>query len=93
MELQRLPAFDFRLDGIRAETTRARILVALQRLASGNAGDSKSLGRGLFELRIHVGPGYRVYYTRHGPQLILLLLCGSKATQDADIESARKLMR
>lgn len=62
----------------------------LDRLQSGNPGDCKSLGAGLVELRVDMGPGYRVYFARLGPGRCLILWGGSKRTQVADIERARK---
>ena len=66
----------------------ARVQVRLERLRLGNFGDARSLGKGLSELRIDVGPGYRVYFTVTG-KLVLLLCGGSKATQERDIRRAR----
>ena len=63
----------------------------LLRLAMGNFGDHKSLGGGLWELRIDYGPGYRVYFTRCGNMVVILLCGGDKRTQTADINRARKL--
>lgn len=68
--------------------SQAKIAVRIDRLAAGNFGDCKSLGRGLFELRINWGPGYRVYYTLVGRELVLLLCGGDKGKQEADIERA-----
>jgi putative addiction module killer protein len=65
----------------------ARIL----RLACGNAGDAKPVGDGVSEMRIHYGPGYRVYFTRQGDRLIVLLVGGTKKTQQADIAMAKRL--
>lgn len=67
---------------------RARILVRIQRMASGNFGDCKPLTEGVWELRIDHGPGYRVYYARAGKTLLLLLVGGDKRTQQADIDTA-----
>lgn len=71
----------------------ARVAVRIQRLAFGNPGDVKPVGEGVSELRISYGPGYRVYYTTEGDLLVLLLTGGSKATQQADIEEAKRLAR
>ena len=60
-------------------------------VSSGNPGDSRSVGEGVFELRIHFGPGYRVYFVRRGVELILLLCGGSKSSQQANIARAKKL--
>jgi putative addiction module killer protein len=68
---------------------RARIVVRIDRLASGNFGDTKSLGGGLHELRIDWGAGYRVYYGMTGTACVLLLCGGDKRKQPADIKRAR----
>jgi putative addiction module killer protein len=70
---------------------RALVLVRIQRLASGNPGDVKALGAGVSELRIPYGPGYRLYFTRRGAEIILLLCGGDKGTQSADIRKAKAL--
>ena len=72
---------------------RARIADRLDRLEEGNFGDSKPLGGGLFELRVHYGPGYRVYYTMIGQTCVLLLCGGDKRKQSSDIERARDYLR
>ena len=63
----------------------------LQRLANGNAGDVAPVGDGISELRIHYGPGYRIYFLQRGDILILLLCGGNKSTQDRDIRTAKKI--
>ena len=60
-------------------------------MALGNSGDVEPVGEGVSELRIHYGPGYRVYFTRHGPTLIVLLCGGDKSTQAKDIKTAKAL--
>ncbi len=74
---------------------RARIAIArrLERLAAGNAGDSKSVGEGVTEMRVDVGPGYRVYYTRRGQQIVIVLAGGDKASQQRDIQRAQALAK
>jgi putative addiction module killer protein len=79
-----------KLDDLKA---RARIAVRIDRLASGNFGDTKSVGGGLRELRIDWGPGYRVYYGMIGTALVLLLCGGDKRKQSADIKKARTFWR
>ena len=69
---------------------RARIAVRIGRMASGNLGDIKSVGEGVWEVRIDWGPGYRVYYALAGKRLILLLCGGDKRKQQADIETAQQ---
>lgn len=69
---------------------RAKIAVRIDRVAAGNFGDCKSLGEDLYELRIDSGPGYRVYYTMIGKQMVLLLCGGDKRKQSSDIEKAHE---
>ena len=75
---------------LRDEAAQAAILIRLRRLALGLAGDTKSVGAGVVELRIHIGPGYRVYFAWEGPEQVVLLGGGRKATQATDIASARQ---
>ena len=72
---------------------RARIAIArrIERLAAGHVGDAKSIGRGVSELRIDVGPGYRVYFMRRGAAIVILLCGGDKATQQRDIQAAQRM--
>jgi putative addiction module killer protein len=76
------------LDHLRDAVTKARIVARLDRLKAGLLGDWKSIGGGVFDLRIDVGPGFRVYYGQEGETLILLLCGGDKRTQAKDIENA-----
>jgi putative addiction module killer protein len=72
---------------------RARGLIAarLNRLAYGLAGDVEPVGQGVSELRIHYGPGYRVYFHKRGDSIVVLLCGGDKSTQVRDIETAKRL--
>ena len=71
---------------------RARINVRLTRIAlTGNLGDTKPVGDGVYELRIDYGPGYRVYYSQRGREILLLLIGGDKSSQQKDIEKAKKI--
>jgi len=70
---------------------RARILVRIERLTSGNPGDVKPVGGGVSELRIDYGPGYRVYYVHREQELIILLAGGDKRTQSLNIRTANGL--
>ena len=81
------------IDGLTDLAGRARILVRVDRLIHGNPGDHRNLTEGVSELRIDVGPGYRVYYALRGEELLLLLGGGSKATQAKDIAKALDLNR
>lgn len=71
----------------------ARIDVRIRRLSLGNAGDCKSVGAGVYELRTDYGPGYRVYFSRHGELVVLLLCGGDRRTQDSDTKAAKKLAK
>ena len=81
------------LNGLRDKRAQAQIRVRLQRLAAGNLGDIKAVGGGVSELRIHLGPGYRVYLAQHGEIWILLLSGGHKSSQQKDIETAKNYLR
>jgi len=76
-------------DGLKDGKARARILARIDRLALGNAGDTKPVGGGISEMRIDFGPGYRVYFMQRGASLVVLLAGGDKSTQAADIATAR----
>lgn len=81
------------LKDLRDARGRAKILARVQRLEDGNAGDVAPVGDGVSEMRIHFGPGYRVYYVNRGGEVILLLCGGDKSSQQRDIEAAKKLAR
>lgn len=81
--------FDDWIEGLRDAKGRAQIQVRLDRLEQGNLGDCKPVGEGVLELRIKLGPGYRVYFGEDGPLVILLLIGGDKSTQDKDIKTAK----
>ena len=87
-EIFRSEGFDRWLRELRDIRARARVEARILRLSRGNPGDVGPVGSGVSEMRIDYGPGYRVYFTRRGPFLILLLCGGDKRTQDADIERA-----
>ena len=70
--------------------TAARILAYVDRMKSGNFGNSRSVGRGVSELKINFGSGYRVYYLRDGKSLVVLLCGGDKGSQKADISQAHQ---
>jgi putative addiction module killer protein len=88
-ELEEAP-FSLWLDSLQDLKTRARIKKRLDRLRLGNLGDYKSVGEGVFELRIDCGPGYRVYYGNVDLTIILLLCGGNKDTQEKDIDLAKQ---
>ncbi len=73
---------------LRDVQAKAAIIRRLNRLEQGNFGDFKPLRDGVYELRMNIGPGYRVYYAQSGKTVLLLLCGGSKKTQDTDITRA-----
>ena len=93
MVVRQTSVFAELLRGLRDLQARARILVRIDRLALGNAGDVQPVGEGVSEMRVHHGPGYRVYFMRRGDEVIILLCGGDKSTQARDIEVARALAR
>ena len=68
--------------------TRARILIRLNRLSLGNPGDCEPVGGGVFELKIDLGPGYRIYFAYQGSEIVILISGGDKSTQKKDIQKA-----
>ncbi len=91
MQVRRTEEFAAWLRGLKDRVGRAKILVRIDRLEEGNPGKTRSLGSGVVEMKIDFGPGYRVYYTKRGEILILLLCGGDKSTQEKDIRLARIL--
>ena len=81
------------IDALKDRTGRARILVRVDRLIDGNPGQHRDLTDGVSELKIDVGPRYRVYYSQRGSRLLLLLIGGDKSTQQKDIARAILLAR
>jgi len=75
-------------DGLSDIQARARILIWIERLSAGNTGDMKPVGEGVSELRINYGPGYRVYFTKRGRKLVILLAGGDKKSQTTNIKMA-----
>ena len=75
------------------QKAKARILARLRSAMLGNFGDCEPVGEGVSEMRVHVGPGYRVYYIRTGHTVYVLLTGGNKSTQKKDIAQAKKLAR
>ncbi len=92
-QIRKTQVFAEWIDGLRDIQGRARIQVRIERLAAGLRGDVKVIGEGVSELRIDCGPGYRVYFTKHGREIIILLAGGDKSTQARDIKTALRLAR
>lgn len=90
-EIRRTQAFSDFLEGLRDLRAKALIVQRVVRLSQGNPGDAAPVGEGISELRIHHGPGYRVYYVQRGSVLIVLLCGGDKKSQSRDIRLAKEL--
>jgi putative addiction module killer protein len=93
IEVRRTDVFSHWLDQLPDDQAIARILTRIYRLSLGNFGDVKSVGEGVSELRIDYGPGYRVYFTRIGSRIVLLLAGGTKRTQQKDINRAKAMAK
>ena len=93
MRVEKTDEFHKWIDSVGDRSARARILVRVERLVQGHPGDHRNLTSGLSELRIDVGPGYRVYFARFGTRLLLLLGGGDKSTQQKDIDKAKRLLK
>jgi len=92
-EIRPSSVFDKWLARLREPKAVARILTRIKRLAEGNPGDVEPVGEGISEMRIHYGPGYRVYFKDTGKEIVILLCGGDKATQQADIDRAKEIAR
>jgi putative addiction module killer protein len=93
IEVRQTDEYEKWFDSLRDRQAKARIDIRVRRLSLGNAGDAKSVGEGVSELRIDYGPGYRVYFVQRADVLIVLLAGGDKRTQDQDIRVAKQLAR
>ena len=93
IEIRKTEHFANWLDNLRDIQAKARVLVRVERLASGNVGDVKPVGEGVSEMRINYGPGYRVYFVQRGSELIILLAGGDKSSQSRDIKAAIRLVQ
>ena len=92
-EIIKSDTFDRWIMGLKDRQARLRVLSRVDRLSEGNPGDVKPVGGGISELRIDFGPGYRVYFMKRGPLVIVLLAGGDKRTQQADIKRAIKIAK
>jgi putative addiction module killer protein len=84
-------AYERWFDRLPDSRAKARVLASVRRLSLGNFGNAKSLGKGLHELRVDYGPGYRIYFATYGERLLLLAYGGDKSRQKSDIARAREL--
>ena len=87
IEIRKTDVFAEWLDNMRDIRARARVMVRIERLADGNPGDVNPVGEGVSEMRIHYGPGYRVYYKQQGNEVVVLLLVGTSAHRQGTSES------
>ncbi|HEY8037787.1 MAG TPA: type II toxin-antitoxin system RelE/ParE family toxin [Methylobacter sp.] len=85
--------FDLWFEQLRDNQAKARIKARLRRAEDGNFGDVKPVAKGISEMRIHYGPGYRLYFMQNGFEIVLLLAGGDKSTQANDIQTALALAR
>jgi putative addiction module killer protein len=92
-EVQQTKTFEAWIDGLKDMRAVARIEMRLRRLSLGLLGDAKSLGDGVSEMRINYGPGYRLYFTRRGERVVILLCGGDKKRQSDDIACAKQLAK
>jgi putative addiction module killer protein len=93
MQIVQSDVFTAWLDNVKDERASARIVTRIRRMEIGNAGDVRSVGEGVSEIRIDYGPGYRVYFTRRGRTLVILLCGGDKKSQRKDIALAKRMAK
>lgn len=91
LEVRQTDVFRRWRERLRDDKARAAIAARINRLAAGLPGDVASVGEGVMELRIHYGPGYRVYFVRRGQELVILLCGGDKSSQSRDIAESKRL--
>jgi len=91
IDVRQTQEFSAWLRDLRDANAVARIVARIRRMEQGNPGDSRSVGKGVLEMRIDYRPGYRVYYRQRGAEIVVLLCGGDKRTQPQDIKRAQKL--
>ena len=89
--IKRTDEFSIWLRNLRDVRARAKVIARIERLGLGNPGDVTPVGDGISEMRLHYGPGYRIYYIQRGEEIVVLLCGGDKSSQDSDIRAAKKL--
>ncbi len=90
IEVRQTAEFSGWLRRLRDANAVARIVARIRRMELGNPGDARSVGKGVMEMRIAYGPGYRVYYVQRGAEIVILLCAGDKRTQRDDIKRAQE---
>ncbi len=93
MDIKKTDTYETWFVSLRDAMAKARINARITRLSMGNPGDVKPVGQGVSELRIDHGPGYRVYYSQKGTEIVILLAGGDKSTQSKDIQTALQLSK
>jgi putative addiction module killer protein len=93
LEVRQTAIYSAWFQSLRDRAAKVRIDLRIRRLSLGNPGDVKPVGEGVSELRVNVGPGYRVYFVQRGNEYVVLLAGGDKASQDTDIRQAKALAR
>jgi putative addiction module killer protein len=93
IEVRETEVFKRWMSSLRDSVAKARIAARVRQLAFGLMGDIGPIGEGVSELRVHVGPGYRIYVVKRGDLLIIVLCAGDKGSQARDIEKAKALAR
>ena len=93
MRVEKTDEYHDWIDGLKDQAGRSRVLMRVDRLIHGNPGSHRNLTEGMSELKVDVGPGYRVYYSERGNRLLLLIAGGDKSTQAKDIARALELNR
>jgi putative addiction module killer protein len=88
VQIEVTDVFDRWLKGLRDLQAKERIFARIRRLGQGNPGDVKPIGKGVSEMRINYGPGYRLYFVQRGDMLVILLCGGDKSSQREDIDKA-----
>lgn len=91
--LRQTQEFQDWLDALKDWRAQVRIVARLRLVEAGNLGDWKAVGGGVSEMRVDIGPGYRLYFTRRGNLLIVMLAGGDKATQSRDIKRAQRILK
>jgi putative addiction module killer protein len=91
--IQTTDIFDAWMDGLKDRQALLRIQIRIDRAEQGNFGDVKPVAEGVSEMRVDFGPGYRIYFTQRGFEIVILLAGGNKATQAKDIKTALQLAR
>ena len=91
--IKKTEVFNTWLSKLKDEKGKAKITDRIMRLKRGNKGDYRTIDKDIYELRIHFGPGYRIYCTDRNNEIILLLIAGNKSTQSKDIKKAQEMIK